>query len=268
VDDEGRVVTNAEVVSGVTDVQVTFANLQTVAARVVGKDEESNLAVLQVDPGSYDMRPLELGDSSAVKPGDQAITIGNPFGLGATAGTGVIASASEQIETPSGVLLRDVMQTDAVIEPATAGGPLIGSDGRVIGIGSGEGPDGLGIAVPVDQAKAVLAELKESHKVIRPYIGLRGRTLTAHGDGGPGVLVLSVYAGSPAEQAGLQGSEAGGGDVIEAIDGQPVASLQELMTEVGGHAPGDAMRLQILRDGTRGEVTVTLTERPASVPAG
>ena len=268
-DEEGRVVTNAEVVSGVTDVQVTFPNLRSVAARVVGKDEESNLAVLQVDPEGLDLRPLELGDSSSVTAGDQAITVGNPFGLGATAGTGVIAAARQQIETASGVLLRDVMQTDAVIEPATSGGPLIGADGRVIGIGSGEGPDGLGLAIPVNQAKTVLAELKESHKVLRPYLGLRGRTLgTGDGDAAAGVAVLGTYSGSPAEQAGLQGSEAGGSDVIEAVDGEAVTSLEELMTDVGEHQPGDALRLRILRDGTRGEVTVTLTERPASVPGG
>jgi S1-C subfamily serine protease len=276
-DEEGRLVTSARVVSGVTDLRVTFANLRAVPARVIGKDEETDLAVLQVDPDGLDLRPLELGDSGAVQPGDQAVLVANPSGLGTTAGTGMIVAARESIETPAGVVLRDVLETDAVIEPAAAGAPLMGADGRVIGISSGTspGPDGLGIAVPSNTVKSVLAQLQERHKVIRPYIGLRGRTITGAqtasagetGEGG-GVLVLGVYPGSPSEIAGLQGTESGGGDVIKAIDGEEVASLPELLAEIAGHEPGDTVRLTVQRDGSLGEVVVRLTERPASLPSG
>jgi S1-C subfamily serine protease len=274
-DEEGRVVTNAHVVSGVTDLQVTFSNLRAVSARVVGKDEETDLAVLQVSPEGLDLRPLELGDSSAVRPGDHAVAIGNPSGLGATAGTGTIAATRQSIETPNGAVLRDVFETDALIEPATSGGPLIGADGRVIGISAGtSGSDGLGVAVPANTAKSVFAQLQERHKVIRTYIGLRGRTLTAarastvDGEATTGVLVLGVDPGGPADVAGLQGSDSGGSDVIEAVDDRPVSSLAELLGEVARRQPGDSMRLTVLRDGSRGEVTVQLTERPASVPSG
>jgi S1-C subfamily serine protease len=277
-DEEGRIVTSAAVVSGVTDLSVTFGNLRSVPARVVGKDEETDLAMLQVDPDGIDLRPLELADSSDLEPGDQAVMVANPSGIGTTAGTGTITSAGEAVESPNGVVLRDVLETDAYIEPGAAGAPLLGADGRVIGISSGaaSGPEGFRVAVPANTARSVFGQLQERHKVIRPYIGLRGRTITAahtatagvEPEGGSGVLVEEVYPGGPAEVAGLQAAENGGGDVIEAIDGQPVSSLAELLTEVAAHQPGDTVTLNVLRDGSRGEVTVRLTERPASLPAG
>jgi S1-C subfamily serine protease len=276
-DEEGRLLASARVVSGVTDLRVTFSNLRAVEARVIGKDEETDLAVLQVDPEGLDLRPLELGDSSEVRPGDQAVLVANPSGVGTTAGTGTITAAHESIETPAGVVLRDVLETDAMVEPAAAGAPLLGADGRVIGIssGTGPGPDGLGIAVPANTVKSVLAQLQERHKVIRPYIGLRGRTIpTAQTAGedeaaaGGGVLVVGVDPGSPSEIAGLQGAESGGGDVIKAIDGEEVTSLPDLLAEVASHAPGDTVRLTVQRDAALGEVVVRLTERPASVPSG
>jgi S1-C subfamily serine protease len=225
--------------------------------------------VLRVEPEGLDLRPLELGDSDAVRPGDQAVAMANPSGLQPTAGTGVISSAERRMETSSGMVVQDVIETTAVIAPATSGGPLMGEDGRVIGISSGGRAEGggLGVAVPSNDAKVVLAQLQERHKVIRPYLGLRGRTASA-ADDGEGVLVTGVYPGSPAEQAGLQGTDTGGGDVVEAIDGEPVASLHELLGEVAERQPGDSVTLRIRRDGSRGEVSVTLAERPATVPAG
>jgi putative serine protease PepD len=277
-DEEGRIVTCATVVRGVTDLTVTFGNLRTVPARVVGKDEETDLAMLQVDADGLDLRPLELGDSSALEAGDQTVMIANPSGLGTIAGTGTIGSTGQAIESPDGVVLRDVLETNAYVQPGASGAPLLGADGRVIGISSGvpAGPDGLGIAVPANTARSVVADLQERHKVIRPYIGLRGRTIdaahTASAAGeartGSGVLVESVYAGGPAELAGLQGSDNGGGDVIQAIDDRPVASLAELLSRVATHQPGDTVTLTVLRDGSRGEVQVQLAERPASLPAG
>jgi S1-C subfamily serine protease len=258
-DDDGHIVTSARVVSGVTDVHVTFADLRVLPAKVVGKDEETDLAVLWVDPQEADLRPLELGDSAAVHPGDKAVAIANPLGSGATAGTGRVAAARSRVETPGGVVLRDVIETDALVEPATAGGPVMGSDGRVIGITSGISP---GYAVASNTAKDVLAQLKTNHKLIRPYLGIRGRTTRE------GVLLLSVYPGGPAAQAGLQGTDSGGGDVIEAIDGRAVTALTDLLAEVDRRTPGETVRLTVLRNGSRGDVEVTLMERPASLPAG
>jgi S1-C subfamily serine protease len=259
IDEDGHIVTSAHVVSGVTDVQVTFSDLRTVPARIVGKDEETDLAVLEVDPEGLDLEPLELGDSDAIRSGDRAVAIANPSGLEPTAGTGTISSERGRVETPSGVVLRDVIETDAVIQPASSGGPLVGGDGRVIGVSSGIAAReaGVGAVVPANTAREVLTELKERHKVIRPYLGLRGRTTP------DGVVVLDPYPGSPAEAAGLRA-----GDTIETIDGQPVRTLSGLMGVVAEHRPGEAVTLLVLRDGARGEVEVGLTERPASLPSG
>jgi serine protease Do len=279
IDDEGRVLTNAHVVSGATDVQVTFPelfpNLRPIPARVVGKDEETDLALLAVDIEGIDIEPLELGDSDEVRTGDRAVALGNPSGLETIAGTGIVSGPSERVQTPSGYVLDDVIRTDAVIEPGTSGGPLVGPDGRVIGITSRieDFDDPIGFAVPANTVKDVLARLEEEgFTPVRPYLGVRGRTIepaqpAPDGDGTSGVLVLGVDPGSPAEQAGLRGQE-GGSDVIESIDGRPVRRLDELLSEVARRAPGDTVELGVLRDGSRSEMPVTLAERPATLPSG
>jgi serine protease Do len=255
-DGDGRVVTNAHVVSGVTAVQVTFADGPTVAATVIGKDEETDLAVLAVAPEGLDLRPLELGDSDTVRPGDRVLAVGNPTGAGATAGSGRISGAGRRIEVTGGYVIDGLFETDAVIEPATSGGPLIGTDGRVIGITARLEGD-TGFAVPANVARDVLAQLEEHHKVIRPYIGIRGRATSS------GVELLHVHPGGPAEQAGLHT-----GDVVQAIDGVEVRTLGGLFVEVDRRAVGDSVELRVLRDGGTTDVAVRLEERPATVPAG
>jgi S1-C subfamily serine protease len=255
-DGDGRVVTNAHVVTGVTAVQVTFADGPTVAASVVGKDEETDLAVLAIAPEGLELRPLELGDSAGVQPGDRVLAFGNPTGSGATAGSGRISGTGRRIEVPGGYVIDGLFETDAVIEPASSGGPLLGSDGRVIGITARLEGD-TGFAVPVNTARQVLAELEEHHKVIRAYIGIRGRAASG------GVELVDVHAGGPAERAGLRS-----GDVVQAIDGVEVRTLSGLLAEVERRGIGDSVELDVLRDGTPIDVTVRLEERPATVPAG
>jgi S1-C subfamily serine protease len=255
-DSEGRVVTNAHVVSGVTGVQVTFPNGPTVAATVIGKDEETDLAVLAVAPEGLDLRPLELGDSDAVRPGDRVLAVGNPTGSGATAGSGRISGADRRVEVPGGYMIDGLFETDAVIEPASSGGPLVGPDGRVIGITARLEGD-TGFAVPANVAREVLAELEEHHKVIRPYIGVRGRAV------GAGVELIALHPGGPAERAGLHT-----GDVVVAIDGVEVHTVGGLLAEVESRAVGDSVELRVLRDGAEIDVIVRLEERPATLPAG
>jgi serine protease Do len=255
-DGDGRIVTNAHVVSGVTAVQVTFADGPSIAAEVIGKDEETDLAVLAVSPDQVELRPLELGDSDAVRPGDRVLAVANPTGSQATAGTGRISGAGRTIEVPGGYVIDGLFETDAVIEPASSGGPLMGSDGRVIGITSRLDAD-VGFAVPANVAREVLAQLEENHKVIRPYIGIRGRAT------GLGVELTDLHAGGPAERAGLRV-----GDVVEEIDGTPVHTLGGLLAEVERRAVGDSVDLRVLRDGTTIDVVVRLEERPATLPAG
>ena len=255
-DGDGRIVTNAHVVSGVTAVQVTFSDGRRVPARVIGKDEETDLAVLAVAPDGLDLRPLELGDSSSVQPGDRVLAVGNPTGFGTTAGSGRVSAADRQIEAPGGYVIDGLLETDAVIEPASSGGPLLGSDGRVIGVTARLESD-TGYAVPANIARDVLAQLEESHKVLRPYIGLQGRAAAG------GVEVVSLTRGGPAERAGLQS-----GDVIEEIEGADVHTLGGLLSDVDQRSIGDSVELGVRRDGAPLELTVRLEERPATLPAG
>jgi S1-C subfamily serine protease len=260
IDGDGHVVTNAHVVSGVTAVQVTFQDGPTVEAHVIGKDEQTDIAVLAMDPpADVDLRPLEFGDSTAVRPGDQVVAIGNPNGMQTNAGSGRIAAAGQRVEAPGGYLIDGVFETDAVIEPASSGGPLLGADGRVVGVTfrlPGEGGRS-GYAVPANTARDVVGKLEEAGKVVRPYIGLRGTPV------GGGVQVTHVYADGPAAQSGIQV-----GDVIESIDGRPATTLGELFGEVDDHSPGQSVELGVLRDGSRGEVKVRLLERPATMQSG
>ena len=255
-DGDGRIVTNAHVVSGVTDVQVTFPNGQIVHAQVIGKDEQTDIAVLRVATEGLDLRPLELGDSGSARPGDRVVAVGNPTGVQATAGTGRITSTGERVEVPGGFVIDGLLATDAVIEPATSGGPLLGADGRVVGITSRLGDDSS-FAVPANVARDVLAQLEENHKVIRPWLGVRGRAAPG------GVELVDVTAGGPADQAALQT-----GDVVESIDGVEMRTLADLLGEVGRRSVGDSVELTVVRSGSRGDVTVRLEERPATVPAG
>jgi S1-C subfamily serine protease len=256
IDEDGRVITNAHIVSGVTAVQVTFPNGQMVDAQVVGKDEETDLAVLRVPSEGLDLRPLELGDSGSVRTGDRVVAVGNPTGVQATAGTGRISGSGRRVEASAGYVISDLLETDAVIEPATSGGPLLAADGTVIGITSAFGND-VGFAVPSDTARDVLAELEENHKVIRPWLGIRGRAAPG------GVELLDVHVDSPADRAALRV-----GDIVESIDGTEVHTLAGLLGEVGERSVGDTVELMVSRSGSRGAITVRLEERPATVPGG
>jgi serine protease DegS len=255
-DEDGRIVTNAHIVSGVTDVQVTFHDGQILGAQVIGKDEQTDLAVLRVPADRLDLRPLELDDSDDVQPGDRVVLVGNPTGLRATAGTGRVSAAGRRVEAPGGYVIDGLLETDAVIEPASSGGPLLGADGRVVGITSRLSDD-ASFAVPAGVARSVLAQLEESHKVIRPWLGIRGRAAPE------GVALIDVNAGGPADRAALQG-----GDVVQTIDGVEVDTFADLLAEVDRRSVGDTVELQVLRGGAGIEVTVRLEERPATVPAG
>jgi S1-C subfamily serine protease len=286
IDREGSLLTNAHVISGATDIRVTFSDQRTVAARVVGRDEDSDLAVLQVEPKGLDLRPLALGDSGSVHVGDPTVAIGNPFGLDRTLTTGVVSAKQRRITAPSGFSIDNVIQTDAAINPGNSGGPLIDAMGRVIGVnsqiataGSG-GSVGVGFAVPINTAKAVIPELQAHHMVSHAYLGVRGEIVadpmvsmdSATSDPAPaGVRVESVDHGGPAERAGILGADAvqqGGGDVITSIDGTPVHSMADVDDVLARHRPGDGVAVRLQRDGHPLTVQVELAERPASVPIG
>ncbi len=293
IDDQGFVLTNAHVVASSTDVRVLFSDKRVREARIVGKDESTDLALLKVDPEGLDLRPLELGDSKTVQVGDPTVAIGNPFGLDRTLTTGVISALQRRIEAPNGWGIDNVIQTDAAINPGNSGGPLLDAAGRVIGInsqiatggGQGGGSVGIGFAVPVNTAKEVIPKLKKEGHVERAYMGVAGTSIDEslaplNLAAKSGVLVQEATQGGPADKAGIRGGDPSsatnvggeevvlGGDVIQAIDGKPVDAMEDVIAIVGGHKPGDRLSVKILRGGRSQTVVVTLENRPARAPSG
>ncbi|MFN8151233.1 MAG: trypsin-like peptidase domain-containing protein [Solirubrobacterales bacterium] len=284
-DDQGHVLTNAHVVDGSSSVTVKFGDGDALDAKVLGVDDSSDVAVLSVDPSQVDAKPLELGDSDAVKVGDPAVAIGNPYGLDRTVTTGIISALQRQISAPNGFTISDVLQTDAAINPGNSGGPLIDGAGRVIGINSqiatgsdGSGSTGIGFAVPINTAKQVAAEIIDDGNVEHAYLGIEGADVNSqladvlNLDVDEGALVQKVTPGGPADQAGLEGGDAtvtedgqqvrAGGDVITAADGQTVTGMDDLISVIDAKKPGDTITLDVIRDGSKQQIDVKLGDRP------
>jgi S1-C subfamily serine protease len=291
VDEDGTILTNAHVVEGADQVTVSFEeNGDSIDAEVKGVDPDTDLAVLKIDPGDVeDLTVLPLGDSSDLEVGDPVVAIGNPFGLQRTVTTGIVSALQRQIDAPSGFSISNVIQTDASINPGNSGGPLLDAQGRVIGInsqiatgGSGQGSVGIGFAVPINTAKDLLPELRQGKEIERAYLGVSMATVTedlaseANLPIDSGALVESVEDGTPAERAGLRGSEidelsgdiSRPGDLIVAIDGEPVESADDVVSTVAGKQPGDTIELEIYRGDDKRTVSVELGERPEELGGG
>jgi S1-C subfamily serine protease len=279
-DDKGNILTNAHVVASSTDVRVSFSDHRTVTARVIGKDPDTDLAVLAVRPTGPKLHPLELGDSSAVRVGDPTVAIGNPFGLERTLTTGVVSALQRRLTAPSGFAIEDVIQTDAALNPGNSGGPLLDATGKVIGVNSqiatGEGSNGsvgIGFAVPASTVERVLPELETVGRVRRSFLGVRGRAI----DGG--VLVEDVPPGTPAAHAGVKGGNHEaldqrdgsvvvlGGDVLTRLDGHAVASMDDLHTLLGKRRPGQKVTVEVQRAGKKLTLRAALGERPGTAAA-
>src|SRR5690348_5037582 len=183
-DKDGHIVTNDHVVEGASSYTVRIgADTDVIPARLVGKDPSSDLAVLKVDPGAVKggLKPLDLGDSTKLEPGDQAIAIGSPFGLEGTVTTGIVSSLGRTIDAPNNFPIADAIQTDAAINPGNSGGPLLDGAGRVIGVNSqiksgSDSNSGVGFAVPVNTVKTIVPKIKNGGKVERAYLGVRNMT--------------------------------------------------------------------------------------------
>jgi S1-C subfamily serine protease len=289
IDKDGTILTNAHVINGARKVTVVFADKQQAVAKVLGKDESTDLALLKVDPAQLKLVPLALGTSSTVQVGDPAVAIGNPFGLERTLTTGVISAVHRPIQAPNGFQIDDAIQTDAPINPGNSGGPLIDATGKVIGInsqietgGSGNGSVGIGFAVPIDTAKRYIPQLKNTGRVDRGYLGvstmtidksLKGLNLPAE----RGALVQSVTPGSPADNAGIRAGDISatldgnqiqlGGDIITEVDGKPINSNEDLTAAIAGRKQGDRVKVTLKRGDKDKTVEVTLGDRPASADA-
>jgi S1-C subfamily serine protease len=262
-DEHGLILTNAHVVTAATAIEVTFSDEKTVTAQPLGKDVDTDLALLRVDPAEIDLEPLPLGDSDTIEVGDPTVAIGNPFGLERTLTTGVVSALQRRLTAPNGFTIENVIQTDAALNPGNSGGPLLDSSGRVIGINSQIASDedggsvGIGFAVPVNTAKFVIPQLEQTGHVARAYLGIEGTAAL-----GGGVLIERVMPDSPAAAAGLRASE-----LLTRLDGQTVRSMEDVSAILQQNKPGDVVTIELENGGQRRVLRATLTDRPPALPA-
>ncbi|MGA3032560.1 MAG: trypsin-like peptidase domain-containing protein [Terracidiphilus sp.] len=275
-DKAGHILTNYHVVANANrGVEVQLSNKRRYKATVVGTDKTHDLALLQID--APDLQPVTLADSSQLNVGQKVYAIGNPFGLSGTMTRGII-SAIRPIRSANGSPIEDAIQTDAAINPGNSGGPLLNSSGEVIGINTmiaSNGADqssGIGFAIPINTAKAVLADLTRYGRVKRPSLGIVsyaiGPDLAAQMglDADHGVLIQRVIPGGAAERAGLHGGNEQayvgntpimlGGDLIVAVDGQEVEDPQDINAVMEKHQAGDTISVTVLRG--RRQMTIKL----------
>ncbi len=278
IDKEGHVLTNYHVIADARQVEVTLHNRKKYRATVVGTDRSHDLAVIQIKGSEF--TPMVLGDSRNLQVGQKVYAIGNPFGLAGTMTRGIISSI-RPVQEPDGMQIDEAIQTDAAINPGNSGGPLLNWHGEVIGINtmiaSNVGQSaGIGFAIPVNTAKAVLNDLVTLGRVRRPALGVRTIPITPElADqmglaADTGLLIVQVVPGGAADRAGLRGgSERAylgnipimvGGDLIVAIDGQAVQDQQALSQVMNSHRAGDTVRMTIYRGKKKVDVNVALGE--------
>jgi S1-C subfamily serine protease len=283
IDNAGHILTNYHVIQNrQAKLEVTLYNRKKYPAQLIGYDVAHDLAVIKIN--SQSLTPAVLGDSRTLQVGQKVFAIGNPFGLNGTMTRGIV-SAIRPIQSPNGARIDDAIQTDAAINPGNSGGPLLNSHGDVIAInsmiltGGAEQSAGVGFAIPINTAKAILNDLVTRGHVARPMLGLRSALPI-----GPelaeemglsadyGVLIVDVLPGGPAQKAGLKGGNEQaylgntpikiGGDLIVAIDGQQIQDLRDITDVMNNHKAGDTVTLTFYRGKKKMDTRVTLGEAP------
>ncbi|MDQ1637100.1 MAG: hypothetical protein QOF62_439 [Pyrinomonadaceae bacterium] len=279
IDQDGNILTNYHVIEGAQKLAVSFGGQKNYAAKVVGGDPDTDLAVIKlIEMPKEPLTIIPLGDSDKLEVGQKVLAIGNPFGMDRTLTTGVISGLQRPIRARNNRPIEGAIQTDASINPGNSGGPLFDSHGRMIGINSqilspSGASAGVGFAVPVNIAKRIVPELLRSGEIRRPKLGITTRDVDTLKNQvelpvSEGVLIWQIAPGGPAANAGLRGltqTENGDvevGDVIVGIDSEKVANTDELYRILNKHAVGDQVQVQILRNGRRMSVPVRLTETP------
>lgn len=264
---DGIVVTNAHVVEGASRITVNTSDNRQLAAKVIGVDPDSDLAVLKVDGTNLTAAPI--GTSSDLMIGEPVIAVGNPYGLSGSVTTGIVSATGRSVPSKErGRTYTDFIQTDASINPGNSGGPLLNIEGKVIGINTAiyANAQGIGFAIPVDRAKKVVEDLRRFGEVHSAWIGAVTATITPEEARRIGVatargaLVTRVFGGSPAANAGLRA-----GDVITAMNGSPVDSREALNTLLATAAAGNAVTLAVSREGSARQLTVRPTDAPQNL---
>jgi len=273
-DKKGDILTDEHVVSGASKITVTFPNQVKASATVVGSDTGADLAVIRVQgvPTSQ-LHPVTMGDSNAVQVGDSVIAIGSPFGLPNTVTAGIISAVGRTINAPNQFTIPNAIQTDAPINPGNSGGPLLNAAGQVIGLndqietsntnGQGEGSSsGVGFATPSNSDARIAREIIATGQAHNAYVGV---SLDQTVSGGAAIAKNStsgsapIVAGGPAAKAGLQA-----GDVITAVNGTAVASVNQFVATIANYAPGDTVTLTVNRNGHTKSIKLTLGAQPAN----
>jgi serine protease Do len=270
-DREGHILTNNHVVGGADEITVKLHDKRTLKAKVVGADPKTDLAVLKVD--ARDLVPAELGDSDKLKTGEWVVAAGNPFGLNNTITTGIV-SAKGRSSLPLDLQYQDFIQTDAAINPGNSGGPLVGLDGRVVGINSAiasgtGGYMGIGFAIPINIAKSVAESLIKHGRVVRGWLGVGiqdvSKELAAklgyRGEGG--AVVGDVSVDGPADKAGVKS-----GDIVVRYDARPVENVNQLRFMVASTAPGTKVEVELEREGQAKSVTIKIGELKGEAEQG
>ena len=293
-DGQGYIATNAHVVTTgdppdrerAKEVYVEFSDGNRVKAKIVGEDPNADVALLKIDPAGLSLTPLKLGHSRDLDVGAPVAAIGSPFGERQSLSIGVISAIDRAIESLTQFQIGNSIQTDAAINPGNSGGPLLSAQGAVLGINSqikstSGGGEGVGFAIPVDTVRRSLTELRENGRVDYGYLGVESVTLWPQAaerldvDAASGAVLGDIQPGSPAEEADLKGGKAQefqggqlpvGGDVIVAVDGRRLTQRDDLADLVSTHGAGDKIELEVIRDGDRRTVDVTLGKRPDSPP--
>ena len=278
IDKEGHILTNYHVIAEARQVEVTLHNRKKYKATIVGVDKSHDLAIVQIK--APDLQPMTLGDSTNLQVGQKVYAIGNPFGLAGTLTRGIVSSI-RQVQEPDGLVIDEAIQTDAAINPGNSGGPLLNWHGEVIGINtmiaSSVGQSaGIGFAIPINTAKAVVNDLVTLGRVRRPALGVRTIPIDpelADELGLPadyGLLIVQAVPGGSADRAGLRGGTERaylgntpimiGGDLIVAIDGEKLESQQALAQIMNRHRAGDTVKVTIFRSKKKLEIPVALGE--------
>lgn len=272
-DEAGHIVTNFHVIQGANAARVTLADQSSHRAELVGAFPDRDLAVLKINVAKSRLPPIPLGTSRDLQVGQRVYAIGNPFGLDQTLTTGIVSALNREIESVTRRTIRGAIQTDAAINPGNSGGPLLDSAGRLIGVNtaifSTSGASaGIGFAIPVDEVNRIVPRLIRDGRLIRPNLGItaapeawaRAQNLP------PGVPVLRVAPNSAAARAGVVPFSRNGeggivpGDVITAINDDPIASFEDMLTAMERYQPGDRLSLTLSRAGKTRKQTVNLTE--------